>query len=154
MMQALCDLLDKAKNRPSKTIVFVSKNTEAVKVNEMLTEHGIPHVVVASTHPQRLENLKRFREDPSMTIMVTTPVAARGVDIHLVSTVINLELPTDLETFVHQTGRAARYGRIGMSITLVLSRDEASLKTIEQDTGMKFEELTQEIAEKGLTSAY
>lgn len=64
------------------------------------------------SQPLRLDTLKRFKEN-EIDVLLATDVAARGLDIRGVKTVINFTMPTTIEHYIHRVGRTARAGRAG-----------------------------------------
>ena len=78
--------------------------------------------------------MRRFR-DGQVDLLVATDVAARGLDIPEVSHVINYDIPTDPEAYVHRIGRTGRAGRAGEAITLVSPRERYTLRMIERVIG-------------------
>jgi len=80
--------------------------------------------------------LGRFR-DGSLDVLVATDVAARGLDIEHVSHVVNYDVPSDPDAYVHRIGRTGRAGRAGVAITLVEPREHRLLRNIESSTKSK-----------------
>jgi len=77
----------------------------------------------------RMDSLKAFRERRA-DYLLCTDVAARGIDIQGVETVINIEFPTNIKTYIHRVGRTARAGCNGHAVTLVGEQRKKLLKTL------------------------
>ena len=82
--------------------------------------------------------MNRFR-DGSLDVLVATDVAARGLDIEHVSHVVNFDVPSNPDAYVHRIGRTGRAGREGVAITLVEPREHRLLRNIEAATHTKLE---------------
>lgn len=118
---------------PYLAIIFVNTKQNATDVSNALTEQGLR---VGQIHGdlaprQRRQMMQRIR-NLEFQYIVATDIAARGIDIEGVSHVINFELPSDLEFYIHRVGRTARGNFGGVAITLYDSSDEDLLVQLEQ----------------------
>ncbi|CAM0949885.1 unnamed protein product [Alopecurus aequalis] len=86
------------------------------------------------TQAQRLEALEQFKKQ-EVDILIATDIAARGIDIVGVQTVINFACPRDVITYLHRVGRTARAGREGYAVTFVTDDDRSLLKAIAKKAG-------------------
>jgi ATP-dependent RNA helicase DDX55/SPB4 len=121
---ALCQLLEKLEPRPSRSIVFFS-TCFAVKYFARVLHGVLPQgFSIVSLHgklePQvREKNFERFVNATSPTILLTTDIAARGLDIPQVDLVVQHDPPTDTKVFIHRCGRAGRAGRRGLAVVML-----------------------------------
>uniref|UniRef100_A0A336LVB9 RNA helicase n=2 Tax=Culicoides sonorensis TaxID=179676 RepID=A0A336LVB9_CULSO len=81
------------------------------------------------TQQQRLESLRQFK-DEQIDILIATDVAARGLDISGVKTVINFVMPISVEHYIHRVGRTARAGKAGISVSLAGETERKMVKEI------------------------
>jgi len=88
------------------------------------------------TQQQREYVMKKFREQ-SLQILVATDIAARGLDVNNLTHVIHYELPDDIESYNHRSGRTGRAGRRGTSCAIVNMREKYKIKRIERTLGRK-----------------
>jgi translation initiation factor 4A len=80
---------------------------------------------------QRELLMKEFRSGSSR-VLITTDLLARGIDVQQVSLVINYDLPTNRENYIHRIGRGGRFGRKGVAINFVTTDDVRMLRDIER----------------------
>ncbi|MDD8017433.1 MAG: DEAD/DEAH box helicase [Bacteroidota bacterium] len=121
-------------------LVFSRTKHGADKVAHKLERQGIKSIAIHSnrTQAQRERALAGFKQG-RYNVLVATDVAARGIDVEGISHVINYDIPTFAEDYIHRIGRTGRAEHTGDAITFV-SRDEVKhLKKIEHFTGRKFE---------------
>ncbi len=85
------------------------------------------------------ERLVSKLKDGSLDILVATDVAARGLDVERISHVVNYDVPTDTESYVHRIGRTGRAGRSGEAILFIAPRERHLLRTIERATRQPIE---------------
>lgn len=114
-------------------LVFCRMKHGANKVEEYLEKHGIKAAAIHGNKTQgaRERALKQFR-DGQVKVLVATDIAARGIDIPLVSHVFNYDIPQEPEAYVHRIGRTARAGREGVAISFCDSLERGMLKAVEK----------------------
>jgi ATP-dependent RNA helicase DeaD len=123
---------------PTSAIVFCRTRTEVDELTETLGGRGYQAEAIHGglSQEQRDRVLRRFREGVS-EILVATDVAARGLDIEHLSHVVNFDVPSSPDAYVHRIGRTGRAGKEGVAITLAEAREHRLLRNIEQHTKRK-----------------
>ncbi len=117
----------------SRVIVFARTKHRANRVAEHLGKCGFDAEAIHGNKSQgaRQRALKRFRTGDAR-ILVATDIAARGIDVDAISHVINFELPSEPESYVHRIGRTARAGAAGIALSFCDSTERGSLRGIER----------------------
>jgi len=90
--------------------------------------------------------LREFRSGSSR-VLITTDLLARGIDVQQVSLVINYDLPSNRENYIHRIGRSGRFGRKGVAINFLTEKDVRYLKDIEQFYHTQIEEMPMDVAD-------
>lgn len=123
---------------PKSALIFCRTRVEVDEVTAMLNSRGHRAEAIhgGMAQPQRDRVMNAFRTGQT-ELLVATDVAARGLDIPSVSHVINYDLPSSAEVYVHRIGRTGRAGREGSAITILDPREQRLLRTIEQHTKAK-----------------
>ncbi len=115
------------------TILFVNTREQCDKLAEELDEAGWPCVIYRGEMDkvERRQNLKAFREG-EISLLVSTDLASRGLDVEHVGRVINYHMPKQMENYLHRVGRTARAGRPGLVVNFITERDEEFALKIEK----------------------
>ena len=126
--------------QPQSAMVFCRTRTEVDELTETMNARGYRAQALHGglSQQQRDRVMKRFRAN-EVDLLVATDVAARGLDVEHVSHVVNYDVPTSPEAYVHRIGRTGRAGRSGVAITLAEPREHRFLRFIEQATKLKME---------------
>jgi ATP-dependent RNA helicase DeaD len=116
-----------------KTKAAVNKLAKNLAINRFSSGaiHG------SLTQPIRDRIMGQFREG-NINILVATDLAARGIDVQEISYVVNYHLPDTNETYVHRSGRTARAGAKGMSLTILQKEEAGEIRLFEKELGIKF----------------
>jgi len=123
---------------PTSAIVFCRTRTEVDELTETLSGRGYRAEALHGglTQDQRDRVMRRFREGTT-ELLIATDVAARGLDVEHLTHVVNFDVPSAADAYVHRIGRTGRAGREGVAITLVEPREHRQLRNIEQLTKQK-----------------
>jgi ATP-dependent RNA helicase DeaD len=123
---------------PTAAIVFCRTREEVDQVTETLNGRGYRAEALhgGMSQDQRDRVMGRLRGG-STELLVATDVAARGLDVEQLTHVINFNVPSAPEAYVHRIGRVGRAGREGSAITLAEPREQRMLKAIERLTGQR-----------------
>jgi len=115
------------------TLLFANTRAQCEVVSEWLDEEGIPYVryMGQMDRTERRRNLASFREG-KVSLLLTTDLGGRGLDIERVDRVINVHLPKDVDNYLHRVGRTARAGRKGVVVNLVTQRDNPLLAKLKK----------------------
>ncbi len=124
-----------SKYRPDRLIIFCKTKRITDDVAKFLVKQGIYAAGIHGDLEQneRTEIMTKF-SNRSLSILVATDVAARGLDISDLAAVVNYDLPTDPEIYVHRIGRTGRAGQKGMAFSLFLNNKGYILDDIEDYT--------------------
>jgi len=116
-------------------IVFVRTKNETETLAEKLRARGYSAAAINGdvAQVQRERSINQLKEG-KLDILVATDVAARGLDVERISHVVNYDIPTDTESYVHRIGRTGRAGRTGDAISFITPRERYLLKSIEKAT--------------------
>ncbi len=133
---ALARVLDM--HQPSSAIVFCRTREEVDSLTEALKTRGYRAEPLhgGMTQEQRDRVMNRLRNQTA-DLLVATDVAARGLDVDHLTHVVNYNVPSAPESYVHRIGRVGRAGREGVAITLAEPRERRMLEAIEHLTGTK-----------------
>merc|ERR1712093_616968 len=136
----LCDLYDTL--TITQAVIFCNTKRKVDWLTEKMREANF---TVSSMHgemPQKERDaiMTEFRQGASR-VLITTDVWARGIDVQQVSLVINYDLPTNRENYIHRIGRSGRFGRKGVAINFVTNEDVRILRDIEQYYSTQIDEM-------------
>ena len=126
------------KYRMKRAIIFARTKAGVSDLASHLKVRGFRASAIHSDRSQsdRVRALESFRRGRTH-LLVATDIAARGIDVHDVSHVVNYDVPQSAEDYVHRIGRTARAGRKGVAISLVTSEDSQAVRDIERQITRK-----------------
>jgi ATP-dependent RNA helicase DeaD len=123
-------------------IVFVRTKQATEEVAERLRARGFSAAAInGDVVQQQRERTVNQLKSGKLDILVATDVAARGLDVERISHVVNFDIPTDTESYVHRIGRTGRAGRAGDAISFVTPRERHLLRLIEKATRQPLTEM-------------
>jgi ATP-dependent RNA helicase RhlE len=138
----LRDIIDGEGDKLTNAMIFCNRKTDVDILSKSLKKHKYDAAPIHGDldQSQRTRTLDAFR-DGSLKILVASDVASRGLDIPAVSHILNFDVPSHAEDYIHRIGRTGRAGREGTAIMICETRDEKYLDAVEKLLGKAIEHL-------------
>jgi len=120
--------------QPERALIFTHRNATAEEIGEGLEKYPLQHAVLhgGMSKFERQMALKNFRKGTA-TVLIASDVAARGMDIKGLTHVINFDLPTLSDDYLHRAGRTGRMGAAGVAISIITDEDSKLIQRYERD---------------------
>jgi ATP-dependent RNA helicase DeaD len=130
------------RQKENRGVIFCRTKAGAIVLGKQLTTKGFPVAVLQGdlTQKERDTIMRSFKKE-RFQFLIATDVAARGIDVEGLSFVIHHQLPEQTEYYTHRSGRTARAGKKGISITLIEPRERAKITKLENDLDLSFTEI-------------
>ncbi|OQR66862.1 eukaryotic initiation factor 4A-I-like [Tropilaelaps mercedesae] len=132
----------------TQAVIFCNTRRKVDWLTEKMTDRDF---TVSSLHgdmtQQERDVIMRAFRSGSSRVLITTDLLARGIDVQQVSLVINFDLPTNRENYIHRIGRGGRFGRKGVAINLITEDDKRILKDIESFYNTEVEQMPINVAD-------
>jgi translation initiation factor 4A len=145
-LDTLCDLYETL--AITQAVIFCNTRRKVDWLTERMHERDFTVSCMHGDMDQKERDIvmREFRTGSSR-VLITTDLLARGIDVQQVSLVINYDLPTNRENYIHRIGRGGRFGRKGVAINFVTEDDKRTLKDIEQFYNTQVEEMPMNVAD-------
>jgi len=145
----LCDLYQQL--NINQALIYCNKRQRAEWLAEKMGSQGFPLSFIHGEMDveERKRRMNDFRKG-TVRVLISTDLLARGIDVQQVSLVINYELPTVKENYIHRIGRAGRFGRKGVTINLISQEENRAKSEIEQHFSINMEELPSDLSKIAL----
>ncbi|MGH2607681.1 MAG: DEAD/DEAH box helicase [Tepidiformaceae bacterium] len=123
---------------PGRTLLFTRTQRGADRLARLLEREGVAAGVLHGgvSQPRRERALKAFADGRS-PVLVATNIAARGIHVDAIETVVHFDLPEDAKTYLHRSGRTARAGASGLVVTLVQDAFHQEARVLRRDAGVR-----------------
>jgi translation initiation factor 4A len=143
--EVLCDLYQQL--NINQALIYCNKRQRAEWLAEKMSAQGFPLSFIHGEMDveERKRRMNDFRKG-TVRVLISTDLLARGIDVQQVSLVINYELPTQKENYIHRIGRAGRYGRKGVTINLISPEEARAVAEIETHWKISLEQLPNDLA--------
>merc|ERR1712129_89043 len=145
-LETLCDLYETL--TITQAIIYCNTRRKVDWLQEQMQGRDFTVSCMHGDMDQRERDIimREFRSGSSR-VLITTDLLARGIDVQQVSLVINYDLPTNRENYIHRIGRGGRFGRKGVAINFLTSGDVRALREIEQFYNTQIEEMPMDVSE-------
>ncbi|KAK2081723.1 Eukaryotic initiation factor 4A-II [Saguinus oedipus] len=145
-LDTLCDLYETL--TITQAVIFLNTRHKVDWLTEKMHARDFTVSALHGDMDQKERNvIMREFQSGSSRVLVTTDLLARGIDVQQVSLVINYDLPTNRENYIHRIGRGGRFGRKGVAINFVTEEDKRILRDIETFYNTTVEEMPMNVAD-------
>jgi len=147
--EVLCDIYQQL--NINQALIYCNKRQRAEWLAEKMSAQGFPISFIHGEMDveERKKRMKDFRNGV-VRVMISTDMLARGIDVQQVSLVINYELPSVKENYIHRIGRAGRFGRKGVTINLISKEESRARDEIQQHFKINMEEMPPDVSKISL----
>ncbi len=130
------------RRKQERGLIFCRTKEGAIMLGKQLTKFGFAAAVMHGdlTQKERDTVMRSFKKE-RYQYLISTDVAARGIDVEGLSFVIHHQLPEQVEYYTHRSGRTARAGRTGTSVVLIEPRERTKVAKLEKVLGLSFEQI-------------
>jgi superfamily II DNA/RNA helicase len=128
---------------PLRVLVFVHRNETAEIIASKLAHHKVPVADIHGAHDKtvRKQAMESFRSG-KVKVLISSDVAARGLDIKDVTHVVNLDIPSESRAYLHRVGRTGRAGKKGVAVSLITKQDLRIVARLRRDLGIELAEIS------------
>jgi len=132
----------------TQAVIFLNTRRKVDWLMEKMTQRDFTVSAMHGDMDQKERDviMREFRSGSSR-VLITTDLLARGIDVQQVSLVINYDLPTNRENYIHRIGRGGRFGRKGVAINFVTDEDKRALQDIEKFYNTQIDEMPMNVAD-------
>lgn len=145
-LETLCDLYDTLSI--TQAVIFLNTRRKVDWLTENMSQKDFTVSALHGDMEQKERDLimREFRTGSSR-VLITTDLLSRGIDVQQVSLVINYDLPTNRESYIHRIGRSGRFGRKGVAINFITGDDKRLLRDIEVFYNTTIDEMPMNVAD-------
>ncbi|CAD6208572.1 GSCOCG00010560001-RA-CDS [Cotesia congregata] len=145
-LETLCDLYDTLSI--TQAVIFCNTRRKVDWLTENMQNRDFTVSAIHGEMEQKERDLimRQFRTGSSR-VLITTDILARGIDVQQVSLVINYDLPSNRENYIHRIGRGGRFGRKGVAINFITEEDKRTLSDIEHFYSTSIDEMPMNVAD-------
>jgi len=132
----------------TQAVIFLNTRRKVDWLMEKMTQRDFTVSAMHGDMDQKERDviMREFRSGSSR-VLITTDLLARGIDVQQVSLVINYDLPTNRENYIHRIGRGGRFGRKGVAINFINEEDKRALQDIEKFYNTQIDEMPMNVAD-------
>lgn len=146
-LDVICDLYETLTITQSIIYCNTQRRVETLAAEMSKRDFTVSIMHAGLDQDQRSLVMKEFTSGSSR-VLISTDLLARGIDVQQLSLVINYDLPTSIENYLHRIGRSGRFGRKGVAINFLTSRDMRTMRDIERFYATQIQELPADIADR------